>query len=212
MAVCLWIACVAAALLLVRFDVELLRVVRRLGDFRESQTCALLRRLAEPLSLTIAVVLVALFDRRRRIVICHVLFAVYIAANAMLLCKLLVSRERPLRFASLDAATWTSSWHGVAVDFLRRSSFASFPSGHSTAVFAAAAALAWFYPRLAVPILSLAAGCAASRALQNWHWPSDCFVGALIGCLAAWLSLHTRALSTPRHWFHQNGPKAAESR
>ena len=73
-----------------------------------------------------------------------------------------------------------------------RTTDASFPSGHSASSFAAATALAAYYPKAAPLGFALATGVAASRVHLGHHFPSDTAVGALIGIaagtLVAWLS------------------------
>jgi undecaprenyl-diphosphatase len=61
----------------------------------------------------------------------------------------------------------------------------SFPSGHSTAAFACATAIAWRAPRLAVPAFVLAAAIAWSRVYVGVHWPLDILGGAALGILVA---------------------------
>jgi membrane-associated phospholipid phosphatase len=67
----------------------------------------------------------------------------------------------------------------------------SFPSGHSASSFAAATALAHFYPRAAPLGYTLATGVALSRVHLGVHFPSDTAVGGAIGIgigtLSAWL-------------------------
>ena len=67
----------------------------------------------------------------------------------------------------------------------------SFPSGHTASSFAAATALAFFYPRAAPLAYALAAGVAASRVHLGVHFPSDAAVGGVIGIgigtFSAWL-------------------------
>lgn len=60
----------------------------------------------------------------------------------------------------------------------------SFPSGHSTNIFAIATVIATAYTKtIWVPVLcyTLAGLTAASRVYQNDHWFSDVFVGAALG-------------------------------
>jgi undecaprenyl-diphosphatase len=72
-----------------------------------------------------------------------------------------------------------------------RTTDASFPSGHAASSFAAATALATFYPKSAPLGYALAAGVGASRVHLGHHFPSDVAVGAVIGvatgALIAWL-------------------------
>jgi undecaprenyl-diphosphatase len=58
---------------------------------------------------------------------------------------------------------------------------ASFPSGHTAASFAAATALATFYPKAAPLSFTLAGGVGLSRIYLGHHFPSDVAVGATIG-------------------------------
>lgn len=58
---------------------------------------------------------------------------------------------------------------------------ASFPSGHTAASFAAATALASFYPKAAPLAFTLAAAVGLSRVYLGHHFPSDVAVGAGVG-------------------------------
>ncbi len=57
----------------------------------------------------------------------------------------------------------------------------SFPSGHTASSFAAATALAFFYPRAAPLAYALATGVGMSRVHLGVHFPSDAAVGGVIG-------------------------------
>jgi undecaprenyl-diphosphatase len=67
----------------------------------------------------------------------------------------------------------------------------SFPSGHTASSFAAATALAFFYPRAASLAYTVALGVGASRVHLGVHFPSDAAVGGVIGIgigtFSAWL-------------------------
>jgi membrane-associated phospholipid phosphatase len=100
------------------------------------------------------------------------------------LFKNLCGRERP------SAATRPGGfWHGSFAYFREPkggkgiSSFDSFPSGHTTTVFAAATTISDFYTESWVSYLcySLATATAVSRVTESTHWMSDCFIGAIIG-------------------------------
>lgn len=57
----------------------------------------------------------------------------------------------------------------------------SFPSNHAANNFAAAAFLSSCYPALSVPFYAVASLVAYSRVYVGVHYPSDIFVGALLG-------------------------------
>ena len=59
----------------------------------------------------------------------------------------------------------------------------SFPSGHATTSFAAAAAVAVLIPRLRIPAFGLAFVVALSRVYLGVHFVLDVFVGAVLGTL-----------------------------
>jgi undecaprenyl-diphosphatase len=65
-----------------------------------------------------------------------------------------------------------------------RTTDASFPSGHAASSFAAATALAAFYPKTAPLVFTLATGVGASRVHLGHHFPSDVVVGAGIGAVS----------------------------
>src|SRR5258706_14698716 len=57
----------------------------------------------------------------------------------------------------------------------------SFPSGHTASSFAAATALAFFYPRAAPLAYGVATAVGVSRVHLSVHFPSDAAVGGVIG-------------------------------
>jgi undecaprenyl-diphosphatase len=61
----------------------------------------------------------------------------------------------------------------------------SFPSGHTTAIFASIVPFAMYTPFLALILLPVAFIVAYSRVFLGLHYPSDCAVGALLGASSA---------------------------
>lgn len=94
------------------------------------------------------------------------------------LLKPLVARPRPF---SADPS---------AALLIERPGGYSFPSGHTGASFAAAAALYFEGNRLWRPATVLAGLIGFSRMYLFVHYPSDVLAGALLGILTGWLSSH----------------------
>jgi undecaprenyl-diphosphatase len=75
----------------------------------------------------------------------------------------------------------------------------SFPSGHATTAFAAAAAVGLFYPRLRLPLLALAALVGLSRIYLGVHYTLDVMAGAVLGvALGLSVAWTTRRILAPR--------------
>ena len=64
---------------------------------------------------------------------------------------------------------------------VRMPSSGSFPSGHSAAAFAFAAAVSTELPALALPLRATAAAVAYSRVHTGVHYPGDVVAGAVLG-------------------------------
>lgn len=112
--------------------------------------------------------------RRTGCIIGIALFAGFMCCNATL--KPLFDRLRPCELHPQDL-------------IFACPSDPSFPSGHTTASFAAAWVLAFFHPRWGNAALTLAILIAWSRLYLFVHWPTDVAVGILIGTLCAGLAI-----------------------
>jgi membrane-associated phospholipid phosphatase len=82
----------------------------------------------------------------------------------------------------------------------------SFPSGHTTAAFSAAATIGAYYPdwRVQVPVYTAATAVGFSRLYANRHWTSDVVSGALLGYGVAH-ALHKRH-KEEGGWYVNAGP------
>ena len=78
----------------------------------------------------------------------------------------------------------------------------SFPSGHASTSFAAAAMLTWFVPRGAPILFALAALVAASRVYVGVHYPLDVIVGAVLGL----------GVTSVLRWLEANRPRSPRAR
>lgn len=124
--------------------------------------------------IVLALVLVAI-PRTRRVglAVCAALVLELLLCNVLL--KPLIARPRPFDVAGMD---------GLLVvppgDF-------SFPSGHTGASFACAAALFFSGSRLWVPALALAVVMGFTRLYLYVHYPTDVLAGALLGVATGWV-------------------------
>jgi membrane-associated phospholipid phosphatase len=119
----------------------------------------------------------------------------YITGGAVgMLVKFLSGEQRP---DYIDPKTGKNSptFHGPFIRFKKnaegakidRKAYSSFPSGHTTAAFAAATVFAMEYrDKPLIPIISYSAASliGLSRITQNRHWASDVLVGAALGFLS----------------------------
>ncbi len=204
---------IVTAILLLRSDTALmnwrLRVLphdmRGLGK----QLVDGFRNFGQVLTIVVAMIIVFRYDRRRKWIIPAILLAQLIAAIGYNGGKYAVARYRP--FAAMEELpadfTTADTWMGWQPNLMRVEKYRSFPSGHSAGAFAFAAILVWFYPRLTITLWTLATGCALSRWIDLMHWPSDCFVGALIGYFSAWLTLRPYAWVLPIIWYRRRAKR-----
>lgn len=70
----------------------------------------------------------------------------------------------------------------------------SFPSGHTSSAFQSATALSILYPKWYViaPAYLWASSVGWARIYQGVHYPSDVFVGAIVGAGSAWVAYKVR--------------------
>lgn len=118
------------------------------------------------------------------------------------LFKHVLGRARPHAALALPGPNPEQTLHLFAF----KSSFAAFPSGHSTTTFAAAVAFAALFPRARAWLIALALPVAATRVALGSHFPSDVIAGAAIGsAFALWM---IRVFAARRLVFKVDGTSA----
>jgi undecaprenyl-diphosphatase len=88
--------------------------------------------------------------------------------------KRLIGRVRPSDLGPFAYFPW--SW---------RANYAGLPSGHTSAAFGAAVAIAVTWPRARIPMLIYAGVIALTRVILEAHYPSDVLAGAIVGAFGA---------------------------
>jgi membrane-associated phospholipid phosphatase len=137
----------------------------------------------------IAVFAVGLMDpkgRRRALAIAMACLLTFVFTY---LLKELAGRSRPFNSEVPGFAAGHWLWRGPSWDFFDGSAWGSFPSAHTTAAFALASSLAWFYPRGRPLFMTLATITAAQRVCHNAHYLSDVLAGMGIGVFFARMTL-----------------------
>lgn len=135
----------------------------------------------------VAVILIWNLDRKQRhripLLVCSTLLAGTIAT----VMKVSIPRARPFYQAVVDQARISEIDQSIYNNGMQ-----SFPSGHTATAFAMAGALTILYPQGRRLFLSLAILVGVQRIVAQNHFPSDVFIGALIGIVSvkavSWIS------------------------
>ncbi len=107
--------------------------------------------------------------------------------------KLIAGRERPSA-RNVHSKEPGGEWWGLLVELKNNkdgrsmSSYDAFPSGHTASAFSIATIFASQYSgNFIVPVISyaLASAVGVARIVEDTHWASDVFVGAVIGYLTS---------------------------
>ena len=126
--------------------------------------------------------------------------------------KTITGRTRPNYYSSNVEAepTFKGPFGNLSKDANGKRSNSSFPSGHTTAAFAAATVFAVEYrnkPYIPIIAYSIASLVGISRITENKHWATDVFAGAALGYLTG------RQVSLNYHRFaHIKNIEAAKKR
>jgi membrane-associated phospholipid phosphatase len=113
-----------------------------------------------------------------------------INAGATYFLKKAINRDRP------------PTQYPTLIDPLEERYFFSFPSGHTSTAFQSATAFSlyakkWYY---VVPAYSYATAVGYSRLHMGVHFPSDVFVGAILGTASALISNKATRFLQQRKW------------
>ena len=145
----------------------------------------LLEQFGQWICTMLALAAVAFLDRAGRRKALAIGLACLATVLVTYLIKDLTGRNRPyvdlageLR-TDLPPGSWIFA--GPHLGFTGGARWGSFPSAHTTAAFALAAALSWFYPRARGLFMTLALITATQRVLHAAHYVSDVLAGLAIG-------------------------------
>lgn len=146
-------------------------------------------------------ILLVCFRKTRKLGMATLLGVIIGAVFTNVIIKNWVARPRPYADAASDFYAW---WQTVGA---RTESDLSFPSGHTTAAFAAISGLFFALGRkhrgrlflFIIPLL-----IAFSRIYLMVHYTSDVLAGLLIGFFSGWLA--SRLVRALRRWMRKNRP------
>ena len=160
----------------------------------------------------VVILAVALIDPKGRRRALSIAIACLLTVALTHLLKDLVGRSRPFVAPGSSDGHWL--WGGPWWGFHKGSPWGSFPSAHTTAAFALASSLAWFYPRGRALFMTLATITATQRVCHTAHYLSDVVAGLGIGVFIARTTLAQKlpgrliVLAPPnvRAWWLQDQP------
>lgn len=95
------------------------------------------------------------------------------------IAKRLIGRARPVVYDG----NGTLAFQSIFNDW----QFQSFPSGHSTTIFAFAMVVSFLWPKLFWPAIVVAVLVGVSRLAVGMHYPTDVVAGAVLGTMGAYL-------------------------
>ena len=181
---CIWgaILWIVAAVSVFTLDTPLAQcdVSRVPGDLR--RLVELTEVFAHGMGVGMILVTLWVLDRERRLYLPRVALLAYLPGIIANLCKLLVSRNRPVAFDSNSSAAISFVGIPGSADLWEMQSF---PSGHTATAVGLAFALSSLYPRGRALFAVLAVLAASQRILGDAHFLSDTLVGAGIACFVA---------------------------
>ena len=155
--------------------------------------CTLSETFGHGLGVLIIVITIGVLDPWHRYAIPRILTAALGAGLLANVFKLLVGRTRPLHFdlrePGLDSfSEWFPLLGNSAWD-------QSFPSSHTAVAAGLAIVLAYYYPRGRWLFPAFAAVAGFERIVDQYHFASDIFWGAAVGCIFAPLAVYGSVLS-----------------
>ncbi|MBL4591324.1 MAG: phosphatase PAP2 family protein [Phycisphaerales bacterium] len=111
-----------------------------------------------------------------------VMLAPLVAGSVAEFLKLIIGRARPIENGQL-----LEGWYHFRplLDGFRDGHNLGMPSSHAAVAFAGAITVAYHLPRTRLIMIGLAIGCGYTRISSNAHFPTDVFLGGVIGWLAA---------------------------
>jgi undecaprenyl-diphosphatase len=127
--------------------------------------------------------------------------AIAVPSLLISIVKRVIGRARP--FVDIQPDPFHYMWGAWRADY------ASFPSGHATAAFAAATAISLVCPRLRVLMWIYALLITVSRVVVAAHHPSDVIAGAIAGSLGALLVRDWLAARRLGFFIHTDGSVSA---